>query len=463
MAAGTGRERAPPHERLLETRRPPPVDVGVAEHDVPRPSLEPEVPVISLDVVEICAGAGGQSLGLHRAGFQHKLAVELDTNAYTTLRENRPDWDVRCGDAADSATWNPTDFQGIDLFAGGVPCPPFSAAGMQRGASDERDLFAWAVEQVPVLQPRALLLENVRGLASARFAPYRQRILSRLADFEYIGSWELIQAADFGVAQLRPRFVLVAMRPEDAAYFKWPKPSEERRTVGATLRDLMGANGWRHVEDWAEMANHIGPTIVGGSKKHGGADLGPTRVKRAWATLGVDALGIANEAPLEDFPHPSIKAPKLTIPMVARLQGMDDDTGWRITGRKTAQYRQIGNAFPPPVAEAIGRSIRAALMHEGMPRDVTHLASATHDPIYKALADATSFVAAEELRALVAAAGHATTLERRIAAIRKDFDVEVYRHLGDIVGYRLVRFKGFIGQADHERNFYMEKHRARIS
>src|SRR6476620_8853654 len=88
-------------------------------------------------VVEICAGAGGQALGLEKAGFAHKLAVELDTNACNTLKLNRPDWEVEEGDVADSAKWKPSDHVGVDLLAGGVPCPPFSIAGKQLGASDE--------------------------------------------------------------------------------------------------------------------------------------------------------------------------------------------------------------------------------------------------------------------------------------------------------------------------------------
>lgn len=101
-----------------------------------------------LTVIEICAGAGGQALGLEKAGFEHRLAVEIDSNAVKTLKLNRSHWDVKTGDVADLATWNPQlpEYKGIDLLAGGVPCPPFSIAGKQLGATDERDLFAWAVE-----------------------------------------------------------------------------------------------------------------------------------------------------------------------------------------------------------------------------------------------------------------------------------------------------------------------------
>ena len=265
-------------------------------------------------VVEVCAGAGGQSLGLELAGFEHELSVELDQNACATLRHNRPQWKVAQGDAANPAVWRPDQYAGVDLLAGGVPCPPFTIAGKQLGATDERDLFAWAIELCGTIRPRALLLENVRGLSLPRFAAYRQRVLDRLAELGYVADWRLLHASQYGVPQLRPRFVLVAMRQEDFAYFRWPEPKGDPGTVGRALAGLMAANGWPGAEPWARRAGDIAPTIVGGSKKHGGADLGPTRAKRAWRELGVNALGIADEAPSAD--DPVTMAPKLTCAMV---------------------------------------------------------------------------------------------------------------------------------------------------
>jgi len=206
--------------------------------------------------VEVCAGAGGQSLGLELAGFEHELSVELDADACGTLRHNRPHWKVAEGDVASTSVWNPAEYAGVGLLAGGVPCPPFTVAGKQLGATDERDLFAWAVELCGVVRPRALLLENVRGLSLPRFAAYRQHVLDRLTALGYVADWRLLNASDFGVPQLRPRFVLVAMRPADFAYFAWPEPQGKPATVGETLADLMAANGWRGAAAWATL----GPT-----------------------------------------------------------------------------------------------------------------------------------------------------------------------------------------------------------
>ncbi|WP_203135971.1 DNA cytosine methyltransferase [Microbacterium sp. JZ31] len=410
--------------------------------------------------VEICAGAGGQVLGLHRAGFDHVLAVELDATAAQTLRQSTG-IEVAVGDVADSAVWRPIDYAGVDLLAGGVPCPPFSVAGRQLGSSDERDLFAWAVEQVAIVKPRALLLENVRGLAAPRFSGYRQRVLDRLAQLGYVANWRLLQAADFGVAQLRPRFVLVAMRPDDAAYFRWPQPHARRTTVGETIGDLMAENGWKHVDDWVAMANGVGPTLVGGSKKHGGADLGPTRAKAGWAKLAVDGHGIANASPEMNALHPSARYPRLTIPMAARLQGWTEKDKWQFAGRKTSQYRQIGNAFPPPVAEAIGHAIRAALAHEGVPHEVPQLSADLQDPVYRALATAGEYVSLERLVRMVTETTTAT-VEQRLAMLAQDFAVEV-KVTERSTSYKLGGFKGFTGQPEHLRNHFLKNHRSRVS
>jgi DNA (cytosine-5)-methyltransferase 1 len=400
--------------------------------------------------VEICAGAGGQSLGLELAGFEHELSVELDPSACGTLRHNRPHWKIAEGDVANPAVWNPAEYAGADLLAGGVPCPPFTVAGKQLGATDERDLFAWAVELCGVVRPRALLLENVRGLSLPRFAAYRQHVLDRLAELGYVADWRLLHASDFGVPQLRPRFVLVALRPTDFRYFTWPQPQSEPATVGETLRDLMAANGWRGAAAWARKASGIAPTIVGGSKKHGGPDLGPTRAKRAWREMGVDALGVADAAPARD--DPVTVAPKLTCEMVARLQGWDDaEYQWTFTGRKTASYRQIGNAFPPPVARAIGEQLARALDHAGEPRELVEQTSVTHDPVYAVLRDDGWFLTMEQIMRRLDAPMEVPAFERHLSHLKRDFHIDVdTRKTGD--AYKLGAFKAFVGQDDHLRH-----------
>jgi DNA (cytosine-5)-methyltransferase 1 len=304
--------------------------------------------------VELCAGGGGQALGLEMAGFDHRALVELDGHSVRTLRENRPEWNVV---EADLHSWDPRPYRGVDLVAAGLPCPPFSIAGKQLGADDERNLFPRALEIIRLIGPKAIMIENVRGLLDAVFRDFREQFQSQVERLGYRASWRLLNASDFGVPQLRPRVVFAALKPHVAKQFNWPEPIlVPAMTVGEVLYDMMAERGWRGVEQWKGNANEIAPTLVGGSRKHGGPDLGPTRAKKAWATLGVNGLVLANSAPDPDF----IGMPKLTVQMCAVLQGFPKD--WGFSGGKTAAYRQVGNAFPPPVARAVGLQIRSALI-----------------------------------------------------------------------------------------------------
>lgn len=310
-----------------------------------------------MNSIEICAGAGGQALGLEQAGFDHAVLVEYEKEYCECLCSNRPDWNVICGDVHDF-DGKPYHNQ-IDLLSGGVPCPPFSVAGKQLGADDERDLFPQMLRLVEEVNPKAVMIENVRGLLEHKFDRYRNAILTRLEELGYSTHIKLLNASDYGVPQLRPRVIIVGIRKDIEDTFEYPKETPETtRTVGETLLDLMCANGWIGAEAWAAGANQIAPTIVGGSKKHGGPDLGPTRARKAWAQLGVDGVSIANEAPAENYEG----MPKLTARMIARVQGFPDE--WDFGNKKTKACRMIGNAFPPPVARAVGIQIRKVLEND---------------------------------------------------------------------------------------------------
>jgi DNA (cytosine-5)-methyltransferase 1 len=292
-----------------------------------------------LTTLELCAGAGGQALGFDQAGIGHAGLVELDKSACATLRLNRPGWNVI---EQDLNLFDGAGFKGVDIISGGLPCPPFSVAGKQLGVKDERNLFPVMIRLVDQIRPRAVMIENVRGILDAVFIDYRLYIRDQLKKL--------------GVPQLRPRVVFIGLREEYASGFAWPERNlVPPSTVGETLHDLMAANGWEGADAWRDQADEIAPTIVGGSHKHGGPDLGPTRARKAWASLGVDGLGIFDAAPSPGF----VGMPRLTVRMVARIQGFPDD--WQFSGKKTAAYRQVGNAFPPPFARAVAENLRECL------------------------------------------------------------------------------------------------------
>ncbi|MGW2596379.1 DNA cytosine methyltransferase [Streptomyces klenkii] len=346
-----------------------------------------------LTSIEICAGAGGQALGLHAAGFRHLALLEIDHSACKTLRANvrdHPEW-VGCevveGDLNDIDPFAHAQLAKfglkpgeLDLLAGGVPCPPFSTAGKQLGEDDERDLFPRMLELVGQLRPKAVMIENVKGILEAKFEDYRKRIVAELEGYGYdFCGWELIEACRYGVPQLRPRAILVMIAKEFTAdvKFEWPVGDDNISTVADALEETMrercephGARGQAVFDKWLSLATERGteaPTLVGGSKKHGGADLGPSRAKAAWAALGIDAMGVANDPDL-CVPERDLfrqNGPMLTVEQAAIIQGFPRH--WRFEGGKTARYRQIGNAFPPPVAEAVGRAIAAVLRPDDRP------------------------------------------------------------------------------------------------
>lgn len=303
--------------------------------------------------LELCAGGGGAALGMEHAGFTPAALVELDRHACATLRRNRPYWNVI---EADMTRFDAKYWKGVDLLSGGLPCPPFSIAGKQLGSEDERDMFPSMLRIAKETKPRAILIENVRGILSSKFDTFRQGIDEKLNKEGFDTYWTGFNAAHFGVPQNRFRAFLVALRRGETKTLSWPISTQELApTVGETLHDLMAECGWSGAKEWANNANLPAPTIVGGSHKHGGPDLGPTRARREWAEMGVDGIGIADKAPSSDF----VGMPKLTTRMVARLQSFPDT--WEFVGAKTHAYRQVGNALPVRLAYNVARAVRECL------------------------------------------------------------------------------------------------------
>ncbi len=196
-----------------------------------------------LTCVEICAGAGGQALGLAMAGFVHVALVEYERDYCKVLKDNRPEWNVIC---ADVHSFDGRPYKGVDLLAGGVPCPPFSVAGKQLGKDDERDLFPEAIRLIREIRPRAVMLENVRGFLDSGFEEYRDHIFTEIKKLGYVTHIKLLNASDYGVPQLRPMVVIVGIRKDQAGAFEYPQEHPgESPTVGETLCDLMSQNGWK--------------------------------------------------------------------------------------------------------------------------------------------------------------------------------------------------------------------------
>ncbi|MEU4488016.1 DNA cytosine methyltransferase [Streptomyces purpurascens] len=318
-----------------------------------------------LTFVDVCSGAGGLALGLERAGFEPRLLLDDDNPAITTLRTNRPQWNVLHTDLLDfDPAEHPVSYD-VDLLAAGLPRVKSSATVGRADSGMEERLLEAAVYLVHAIRPRAVLIENVPGLAHAdEYQQFRDFARAELAHLGYEFSWFVMNAVDFGVPQSRKQGVLVAVERNRAQAFRPPAPTvQEPTTVGAALGSSMAARGWQGAVRWAAQADQPAPTLVGGSKNRGGADLGPTGAKRKWETMGVNAHSLADTVPGPEFVwDPELgrdNMVKITVEQAALLQAFPES--WEIAGLKTARYRQIGHATPPPVGEALGRAFAEAL------------------------------------------------------------------------------------------------------
>jgi DNA (cytosine-5)-methyltransferase 1 len=317
----------------------------------------------------ICAGAGGLALGLEAAGFDPVALIERNVHACNTLRANRPGWNVLEMDLRDFVAHEHPYAYNVDLIAAGMPRVKSPAAVHRTEDRYERELLEAAVWLTTEVRPRAVLIENVPALVTDRaFEDVREFIHLELEHLGYVLHWHILNASDFGLAQDRKHGVLVGLKAEEAVRFRWPEPlATPAPTVGAVLWKSMAARGWRGAAAWAAQADRLAPAIVGGSEHRGGPDLGPTGAKKAWARMGINGGGIGADVPEVDYrldPDGDVKQmPMLTVEQVAVLQGFP--LHWQLLGGKTARYRQLGHASPPPVAEALGQQLTAALRPKG--------------------------------------------------------------------------------------------------
>lgn len=309
--------------------------------------------------MEICAGAGAQALGLERAGFDPVLLIDSKADACFTIDRNRPDWEVICMDVVQfHPNMRPETFD-VDLISGGLPRVRSTASTGRAEDAEELMVLQAAIGLTQAIRPKALLLENVPDLVeSPAFDGIRQQIYAELTAAGYHLSWQVLNAMDFGVPQSRRSGFLVALQDPYFFRFSWPRPDgRPAPTVGQVLGPSMSALGWPGAERWVRGADRVAPALVGGSDRRGGADLGPTGSKNAWAGLGVNGNSLGDNPPGPDSPVD--EQPKLTVDQAALIQAIPES--WAFFGGKTSRYRQIGHAMPPPVATAVGLAIANAL------------------------------------------------------------------------------------------------------
>ncbi|RST84689.1 DNA (cytosine-5-)-methyltransferase [Aquibium carbonis] len=213
-------------------------------------------PSVRLASLEICAGAGGQAIGLHAAGFDAIGIYERDKSAVRTLNRNYPLGPVH---QADVSAIDFRKYLGrVDLVAGGVPCQGHSSIGHQKGREDHRDLFLEAVRVVKEVQPRAFFFENVQGFNFTKNAAYRAELYDLFAGMGYDSKVFSFYAHDYGLAQARPRVAFIGFRDGVLDQFRMPPVlTPTPVSVGTALHDLVAANGWKGAAKWAETTAKI--------------------------------------------------------------------------------------------------------------------------------------------------------------------------------------------------------------
>jgi len=321
-----------------------------------------------LTSVDLCSGAGGLALGLERAGFDPVLLLDNKPIACETLRRNRPAWNVVELDLLD---FDPAEYPvayDVDLLSAGLPRVKSPATTKRVETGLELRLLKATVLLAHAIQPKAVLIENVPDLVdSAQFEEVRHYIQSELSHLGYLFRWFILNAADFGVPQDRKQGLLVALKEPHFDHFRPPAPTAtEHTTAGEALLPSMSSRGWTGAAEWALQAGRVAPTLVGGSDKRGGADLGLTGTKNLWAQMGINGSALGDEVPgpngVQESDTSGSPFKKLTVEQTAVLQSFPED--WVFAGKKTARYRQVGHASPPPAGEAVGAAIAAALRED---------------------------------------------------------------------------------------------------
>lgn len=349
------------------------------------------------------AGAGGLDMGIHAAGFNIKLAIEIEEKFCKTLKLNHPEWHVKQGDIMDydkkktfiDAQLDPT--QEIDLIVGGSPCQSFSTAGKRQAFDDPRgNAMLKYAELVEEIQPKAFLLENVKGLLSAalKHRPLEQRGPNHpaLSEEEARGSalkhllnhfrsynitYETINAAEYGVAQKRERVFFIGIRKDLKKQFEFPKKTHDKSnwiTVKDVLQNLEKNNITHdHVNyseermkymkmipegggNWRDLPTEHVKVAMGGAYLSGGGKVGFFRRVKAhepFPTLLTSPIQKST-----NIGHPFENRP-LSIQEYLRIQGFPID--YQIYGTLNDKYKQIGNAVPVQLSEILGKAIYSLL------------------------------------------------------------------------------------------------------
>lgn len=375
------------------------------------------------DVISLFSGAMGLDIGLGNAGLNIVIGQDYDQACVDTMRANGHK--VLGGDIREIQPQQILDITGLHvgepfMICGGPPCQPFSTAGKRLGINDPRgSLFMDFIRMIDYIKPRFFVMENVKGIMSAplKHVPAAERdeldpnqrlgtvldvILAEFNKLGYKTVYGILDAVNYGVPQFRERFVLIGSRDHEDIFLPVPThfqmhqdPKYRWKTVGETIRDLEenpGECGKLPPErkkylcmvpeggNWRDLPENIIPEAMGGAYESGGGKVGFYRRLTYAQPSPTITTAPAQKATM--LCHPTQDRP-LSVHEYARIQQFPED--WTFVGTTAAKYKQIGNAVPVGLAEAIGKAVLATADNNAVVETKRFRGTGVHNRIKSAL------------------------------------------------------------------------------
>lgn len=315
--------------------------------------------------IEVCAGCGGLSSGLIKAGFTSLLLNDNNKDCCATLKQNHPDTNIILS-SMDKIDYTPY-IDKVDLLAGGVPCQSFSQAGLRKGLEDPRgDLMFKFIEILNLIKPKIFMIENVKGLLSHDKGKTIKKIIEMINKNDlYEINYKCLDASKYNVPQKRERVFIIGILKTIRKSFKFPEESLHKKVLKDVLLDVPDSQGAKYNNDkiklfkmipqggcWVNLPEDLQKKYLGNSFNSGGGKRG-ILYRLSLEKPSLTLLCTPSQKQTERC-HPLEERP-LTIREYARIQTFDDD--YKFTGSITSQYKQIGNAIPVELARQIGISI----------------------------------------------------------------------------------------------------------
>ena len=322
-----------------------------------------------MNFIEVCAGAGGLSLGFIKAGFKPILLNDNNKYCCETLKLNHKDVNVLCGDMLDIDSDKYKNK--IDILMGGVPCQSFSQAGKRKGIKVDRGkLFFHFIKMIDEINPKIFLIENVKGLLSLDKGNTFKYILNEFEKInKYNVKYKVLNANDYSVAQNRLRLIIVGVNKSIKNEFSFPKEHDYKPVLKDVLTNCPESEGSLYKQAkadvlklvpqggcWIDLPKDIQKSYMGASYNSGGGRRGIA--KRLDMNKPSLTILCSPQQKQTERCHP-IETRPLQILESARIQSFPDD--YKFFGSLAQKYKQIGNAVPPNMSKAIAEEIYKVL------------------------------------------------------------------------------------------------------